>query len=114
MKKCIHAKKPIIAVTYCDFNRPGYKDVIAKHVKRPSLYERFKSIAKTYHGMHHWRVWSISTKTGEILYDTARRDHSREAIKVRMAPLDDLPLMMGRLKTEEGREELRIRLREGK
>lgn len=92
-----------------------HKSTITRHYKQEAIYKRFKAYARSYLYLGSCRrVWTIDPRTDKILYDSNRRDHSPEALKVRQANFDDLPLMMERLKTEEGREELRIRLKKGK
>jgi hypothetical protein len=97
--------KPIVASTFCYFVDTGNRCCLVVHNKGESIKRQFKKLAKIYCGKPGRRVWTEDMK-GNVLYDTDRGDHSAEVEKVRNTPGDQLPLLIGKIKTDLGTREL--------
>ena len=60
------------AITYCDFGnygRPNRQDIQGSHRTLQAARQQFKRIARIYHGIHGWRVWTVASN-GRIICDT--------------------------------------------
>jgi hypothetical protein len=84
--------------------------LIAEHYKGSSLESRFKYFVSVYYVLWNRHIQMVNNQ-GEILYDTTRGDCVPEVSLVKRTRLDRLPLLVSKLKTEEGRAELSKRLR---
>ena len=73
--------------------------------------KRFVFLAGIYYGRYGHRVWTEDTN-GKILFDTARGDYAnKEVYRVRKAKVENLPLYIGQLKTQAGKNELERRMK---
>ena len=57
------------AITYCDFNQVERLDIMSKHRTLQTARRQFKRIARIYHGIYGWRVWTVASN-GKIICDT--------------------------------------------
>lgn len=104
-------KKSIVALTFSSFNDSHRRDVISRHKNAKIIFNGFKRIAYIYHVLvdKKYRIWT-EDMNGNILFDTKNNDHISEVWKVRKTPIENLPLLLPKLKTYEGFQELTKRL----
>ena len=57
------------AQTFCSFGMWGRKDGMSKYKNLQTARRQFKRIARIYHGIHKWRVWTVASN-GQIICDT--------------------------------------------
>jgi len=54
---------------YCSFGRFNKKEVLSNHISKDAALKKGKKLAKIYHCMHGWRLWTEDSN-GKIIYDT--------------------------------------------
>jgi hypothetical protein len=80
------------------------------HYSRNAARKGFVRLAYVYFSIHAHRVWTEDCR-GKVIFDTDRGDYlNREEHLVRVSRRENLPLLVGRLKTVAGLRALKNRM----